>query len=140
MNLNFLLNLKVLKAAVPKTTILRFGGLVGPGRMPGRFFAGKADIPNGRAPINLIHLEDCVGITLRLIDEESVPAYLNGVSPDHPSRSIFYTAAAAAQQLPTPTFVDELLDWKIVRSKYVQDFRYDYSVKDWMAWIQNASE
>jgi nucleoside-diphosphate-sugar epimerase len=44
-----------------KATVIRFGGLIGPGRDPGRFFAGKKDIPNGLAPVNMIHLDDCIG-------------------------------------------------------------------------------
>src|SRR4051812_22060381 len=33
-----------------KTTIIRFAGLIGPARNPGRFFAGKKEIANGDAP------------------------------------------------------------------------------------------
>ena len=44
-----------------KHTVIRFGGLVGPRRHPGRFFAGKKDMPNGLSPVNFIHLDDCVG-------------------------------------------------------------------------------
>ncbi|RZL48570.1 MAG: NAD-dependent epimerase/dehydratase family protein, partial [Pedobacter sp.] len=33
-------------------TILRFAGLIGPHRNPGRFFAGKTAVPNGLAPVN----------------------------------------------------------------------------------------
>ncbi len=130
----------ILGATAPKTTILRFGGLVGPGRMPGRFFAGKSDIPNGRAPVNLIHLEDCIGITLRLLNMELVPVYLNAVSPDHPTRSTFYTAAAGKQHLPLPEFIDEQLDWKVVQSTRMELLGYDFIIKDWMTWIQNTPE
>lgn len=46
--------------------ILRLAGLVGPGRHPGRFFAGKT-APDGQHGVNLVHLEDVVGaITLLL--------------------------------------------------------------------------
>ena len=44
--------------------ILRLAGLVGPGRHPGRFFAGKT-APDGEHGVNLVHLEDVIGaITL----------------------------------------------------------------------------
>ncbi|RZK57043.1 MAG: SDR family NAD(P)-dependent oxidoreductase, partial [Pedobacter sp.] len=36
-----------------KTTIIRFAGLIGPERNLAKHFAGKADIANGLAPINL---------------------------------------------------------------------------------------
>jgi nucleoside-diphosphate-sugar epimerase len=54
-----------------KTTIIRFGGLIGLGREPGRFFAGKKDIPNGLAPVNLIELNDCIGITEAILNKNA---------------------------------------------------------------------
>lgn len=46
--------------------ILRLAGLVGPGRHPGRFFAGKT-APDGHHGVNLVHLDDVVSaITLLL--------------------------------------------------------------------------
>ncbi len=45
---------------------LRLAGLVGPGRHPGRFFAGKT-APDGEHGVNLVHLQDVIGaITLLL--------------------------------------------------------------------------
>lgn len=100
-----------------QASIIRFGGLVGPGRHPGKFFSGKKDIPNGRAPVNLIHLEDCIGITEAVLERDAWNKIFNACSPHHPSRQEFYTAAAAAAGLPLPQFKDELLQWKIVNSK-----------------------
>lgn len=99
-----------------KTVILRFGGLIGEGREPGRFFAGKTGIPNGRAPVNLISLEDCVGITEAVITKDAFGYVFNACSPEHPPKAEFYRAAAAKAGLPLPGFLDELLDWKIVNS------------------------
>jgi len=99
-----------------KTTILRFGGLIGPGRNPGRFFAGKKDIPNGRAPVNLIHLDDCVSIGLAVIKQDAFGKLFNAVSPDHPEKAKFYAHATLQANLPAPEFLDELNNWKIVNS------------------------
>jgi nucleoside-diphosphate-sugar epimerase len=44
-----------------KTTILRFGGLIGEDRHPVKFLA-VAKSRKSNAPINLIHQEDCIGI------------------------------------------------------------------------------
>ncbi|HAP82964.1 MAG TPA: NAD(P)-dependent oxidoreductase, partial [Enterobacteriaceae bacterium] len=41
--------------------------LVGPGRHPGRFFAGKSG-PNGNHGVNLVHLEDVVGAISLLLE------------------------------------------------------------------------
>lgn len=110
-----------------RTTILRFGGLIGPGRDPGRFFAGKIAISNGNAPVNLIHLSDCIGLTLSIIEQRAFGYTCNACSPDHPSRAAFYTAAALKSELDLPQFNDELLNWKLVHSIYIpQKVNYDF--------------
>jgi len=111
-----------------KTAILRFGGLIGEGRDPGRFFAGKTNIPNGRAPVNLIGLEDCVGITETVIEKDAFGHIFNACSPEHPQKAEFYRAAAAKAGLPPPQFIDELLDWKMVNSVNVPGtLRYQFT-------------
>lgn len=117
------------------TTVIRFSGLVGPGRHPGRFFAGKKDIPNGRAPINLIHLSDCIGISLTILKNELFGYTFNGCAPDHPSKQDFYTASAISANLTTPVFIDELLTWKIVGSVHTSVLNYNYLVTNWMKWL-----
>jgi nucleoside-diphosphate-sugar epimerase len=103
-----------------KTTIIRFAGLIGPGRDPGRFFAGKKDIPNGKAPVNLIHLDDCIGLSLAIVDKKIFGHLFNACSPDHPARAAFYTQASINSGLEAPIFISELKEWKIVRSINVE--------------------
>lgn len=98
------------------TTIIRFAGLIGPGRDPGRFFAGKTDIPNGRAPVNLIHLDDCLGITLTILQRQAFGHVFHAVTPQHPQKQSFYSKAALASAYTAPKFHDELLSWKIIES------------------------
>ncbi len=111
------------------TTIIRFGGLIGPGRDPGRFFAGKTDVPNGEAPVNLIHLTDCIGISNAILDRQAFGNTYNAVSPSHPTRANFYTQAAVASGLEPPHFIEEKENWKIVSSVNVVDLLgYEYQV------------
>ncbi|MBB6109038.1 Nucleoside-diphosphate-sugar epimerase [Mucilaginibacter lappiensis] len=113
-----------------KTTIIRFAGLIGPGRDPGRFFAGKKDIANGNAPVNLIHLDDCIGLSMAIIDCQAFGYLFNGCSPDHPGRSEFYTQAAVNSGLEKPEFINELKEWKVVRSVNVEKvLGYRYKVR-----------
>jgi nucleoside-diphosphate-sugar epimerase len=113
-----------------KTTIIRFAGLIGPGRDPGRFFAGKKNIANGNAPVNLIHLDDCIGLSIAILDRQAYGYLFNGCSPDHPSRSVFYTKAALNSGLEAPEFIDELKEWKTVKSVHVEEFLgYRYTMK-----------
>ncbi|MFD1255463.1 SDR family NAD(P)-dependent oxidoreductase [Mucilaginibacter terrae] len=115
-----------------KATIIRFGGLVGPGRHPGRFFAGKQNIPNGQAPVNLIHQQDCVGLTQSILNQQAFGYTFNACSPHHPHKSWYYTQAAVHAGLPLPHFVDELKDWKAIDSVNVPAvLGYEFKVNDW---------
>lgn len=115
-----------------KTTIIRFGGLVGPGRHPGRFFGGKSNISNGQSPVNLVHLLDCIGVTLIILNNDAFGHTFNAVAPHHPQKQHFYTRAAQDAGLPLPHFADELGSWKIVNSVNVPLLlQYHYIVTDW---------
>lgn len=123
-----------------QTTILRFGGLVGPGRHPSRFFSGKTNIANGRAPVNMIHLNDCIGVTESILAQKVFGHIFNACSPNHPSRQDFYTTAAEAMQLPAPQFVDEMNDWKIVESIQVTPLlNYEYQINNWNHWLRQSA-
>jgi nucleoside-diphosphate-sugar epimerase len=127
---------QILQHQTIKTTILRFAGLVGPERDPARFFAGKTNVPNGRAPVNLIHLEDCIGLTLSILEQNAFGYIFNASCPDHPSKQDFYTKAAARSELGIPTFIDELNQWKVVSTNHIPSLlKYNYKVSDWSAWL-----
>ncbi|PEN14598.1 NAD(P)-dependent oxidoreductase [Longibacter salinarum] len=85
-------------------TVLRFGGLYGPKRHPGRFLAGKSGLARPSAPVNLIHLDDCIGIAEAVIQEGARGAIFNAVADQHPSRRETYTRAARSLGLKTPDF------------------------------------
>jgi nucleoside-diphosphate-sugar epimerase len=111
------------------TTIIRFAGLIGPGRDPGRFFAGKTNMPNGDAPVNLIHLKDCLGLSRAIIEKQAFGNTFNAAAPQHPSRAEFYTQAAERSGLEKPHFICEKRTWKIIESVNVpQLLQYTYKV------------
>ena len=92
-----------------KTTILRFGGLIGEDRHPIKFLAGRKNIENPNAPINLIHQEDCIGIILEIFrqaqnDKLEWNQTFNAVTPFHPSRKDYYTQKAIDLNLALPEF------------------------------------
>lgn len=87
-----------------KTTVLRFGGLIGEDRHPIKFLAGRENLDNPDAPINLIHLEDCIGIILKIIEHDSWKETFNAVTPTHPSREMYYTQKAVDLNLAMPKF------------------------------------
>ncbi len=87
-----------------KTTVVRFGGLIGQDRHPVKFLAGRKNIENPNAPINMIHQEDCIGIIQKIIDTNSWNETFNAVAPYHPSRKEYYIVKAIEYGLPLPEF------------------------------------
>ncbi len=106
-------------------TVVRFGGLIGPGRNPGRFFSGRSNIP-GNVPVNLIHQSDCVNILSEIIEKNIWGEIFNACCPEHPLRKDFYKMAAEVSGLPLPHFTDEPENHKIVNSDKLLD-RLQYS-------------
>lgn len=90
-----------------KTTILRFGGLIGEDRHPVKFLAGRENLDNPDAPINLIHQEDCIGIIQKIIEQGIWDETFNAVTPLHPSREDYYTQKAMELDLALPKFKPE---------------------------------
>ncbi|MEN2414662.1 SDR family NAD(P)-dependent oxidoreductase [Flavobacterium mesophilum] len=87
-----------------ETTILRFGGLIGEDRHPVKHLAGKENLENPDAPINLIHLNDCIGVIEEIINKSKWNAIFNAVAPFHPTREAFYSQKAIKMNLPEPKF------------------------------------
>ena len=104
-----------------KTTILRFGGLIGADRHPVNFLAGRENIEHPEAPINLIHLDDCIGIILKIIETDCWNKTFNAVAPFHPSRKNYYAQKAVDLNLPLPKFTtDSNANGKIILSDYLE--------------------
>lgn len=86
------------------TTIVRFGGLYGGSRQPVRYLAGRTELNDGAAPVNLIHREDCIGILSEIIKQEAFGHVFNAVAPQHPTKKEYYTQKAKELQLEPPHF------------------------------------
>ncbi|MBZ4035660.1 SDR family NAD(P)-dependent oxidoreductase [Flavobacterium sp. 17A] len=104
-----------------ETTILRFGGLIGEDRHPVKFLAGKENLENPDAPINLIHLNDCIAIVEKIINESKWNEVFNAVAPFHPTREEYYTQKAIEINLATPKFSSEKTNIKkIISSEKIE--------------------
>lgn len=86
------------------TTVIRFGGLIGEDRHPIKFLAGKENLENPEAPINLIHQVDCIGIITEILGKNCFGETFNAVSPFHPTRKVYYSKKALELNLPLPKF------------------------------------
>lgn len=99
-----------------ETTILRFGGLIGEDRHPVKFLAGKENIENPDAPVNLIHQNDCIAVIQEIISQSKWNEIFNAVAPFHPTREEFYTQKAKVLNLTLPKFSSEKSNIKKVIS------------------------
>lgn len=97
-----------------KTTVIRFGGLYGPERHPGRFLAGKKDLAGADNPVNMIHLDDCIGVIQGIIKQSIWGKVLNACSPSSETRKSFYESAADELGIESPTFSDQQAPFKKV--------------------------
>lgn len=107
-------------------TIVRFGGLIGEDRNPIKYLAGRKNIENPDAPINLIHQEDCIGIIKAILKQVQNNKFMwnqvfNAVAPFHPTRKEYYTQKAIALHLPLPEFEKQnTSNGKTISSKKVE--------------------
>ena len=96
------------------TTIIRFGGLIGPNRHPATMLSGRENLSGGDAPVNLIHLDDCIGIIKRVIECDHYNDVLNAVYPEHPTKKEYYTKQAAKRGIPAPKYAATGKNQKLV--------------------------
>ncbi len=116
-------------------TIIRMAGLIGPERHPGRFFAGKENIPNGLSPVNLIHLDDCVGLIEHVMENNLWGETFNGAAPSHPAKADFYDLASQKLYNKNAIFVKEQGNFKIVDSSKIITKGYQFKHPDLMEWL-----
>ena len=123
-----------------KTTIVRFGGLIGADRNPARFLR-KSTQPIANAPVNLIHQDDCIGIISAIIEQELWDETLNACCPEHPMKKDFYEKAAIQSGLPVPAISEELAAFKTIdSSKLIRLLNYQFiysSPMDYLDQIEN---
>jgi nucleoside-diphosphate-sugar epimerase len=87
------------------TTIIRFGGLIGPNRHPIIHLAGRKDLHNGDERINLIHLDDCIGLIKTVLMKNYGNITINGTFPYHPTKKEYYTSEALKKGLFPPSYL-----------------------------------
>ena len=110
-----------------KTTVLRFGGLIGGSRNPAKSLSGKTNIANPNAPINLIHQDDCIGIITAIIEQNFWNKKLNAAAPFHPTRKEYYTSKAKQLGLDLPQFEENNASGKVIdSSKLIVALNYHF--------------
>ena len=109
-----------------KTTVIRFGGLLDDDRHPVKFLAGRTNVENPEAPVNMIQRKDCIGIIEKTLDFARDDNWewnqtFNAVAPQHPTRKDYYHKKAQIQNLPLPIFAENSESkGKIISSEKVE--------------------
>ncbi len=112
--------------------ILRFAGLVGENRKAGRFLAGKTNLSNGQAPVNLVHQKDCIQVVAQLLKQQVGNEIFNVCADAHPIKQVYYTEQALKEGLVPPSFIDNApVKYKIVSNeKLKQRLNYAFIYPD----------
>ena len=114
-----------------KTTILRFGGLIGYDRKPGNFFKNEKTINHPDAFVNLIHRDDCIQIIEGIMEKDIWSTTLNACTNTHPKRRDFYAKEFKKEGRNNPIF-NKLAsnEYKIINSdqlKSILNYNFIYS-------------
>ncbi|KEO72910.1 epimerase [Anditalea andensis] len=98
-------------------TVIRYGGLLGVDRIPGRYFSGKENV-TGDTPVNYIHRDDAVALAAWIIENRLWNETFNGVAPLHPQRKDIYEKNAAEMGFSSPISYAKIGEskWKEVSS------------------------
>ncbi|MGL1931319.1 MAG: hypothetical protein OCC45_06110 [Desulfotalea sp.] len=104
-----------------KTTIVRFGGLIGYSRNPGKFFTKKKLIQHPDSEVNLIHRDDCIEIISQIVAQEVWGEVFNCCADTHPTKRVFYTQAAKSIGGLSPKFANAgTKSFKIISNQKVK--------------------
>ncbi len=126
---------KIFQAMNRQTTILRFGGLIGYGRNPAKFFKNNKKVPNPKTPVNMIHRDDCISIIKEILKQDVFDEVFNCCSPTHPTKKEFYTHCAISSGLPIPIFdtVENKEQYTIIPTeKLLNKLNYQFIYPDLM--------
>ncbi len=102
--------------------VIRFAGLYGPDReIAGFLKSGRVTSKDGNTPVNLIHLDDCLGIVTIALEKDISGEIFNACGDAHPLRKDLYVHAAIAMGIKPPAFAEcENPSYKIVSNEKVK--------------------
>lgn len=117
-----------------KSTIIRFGGLFGYDRKPGKFFKTNRPVENPDGYINLIHRDDCIEIIEQIILKNVWNEILNACADDHPKRRDFYLRETKKIGKPAVVFNEKSESkYKIIDSQKIKNLlNYEFIHADLM--------
>jgi len=130
-----ILNTEKLITKYKKFSIIRFGGLIGMGRNPANFFNSSKAINQAGQFVNMIHLDDCIGVIsliLEKLDSDNYNYTINACMPQRRTKKEFYSIANKLLSKSVPNFSDErdYLQKKINPKYLIENLKYNFEFKD----------
>lgn len=112
-------------------TIVRFGGLLGDDRVPGKYFSGKENVA-GHTRVNFIHQKDAVEMLAWVIEKELWNDTFNGVAPIHPLRREIYEKNATELGIAPPTSYQNQLEGadRLIDSRKILETGFEFEFPD----------
>jgi nucleoside-diphosphate-sugar epimerase len=112
-------------------TIVRFGGLMGDDRIPGKYFSGKENVV-GHSRVNFIHRLDAVRMLTWLIEQDLWNETFNGVAPIHPLRREIYEKNALDLGIDPPLGYQNQSEGKhrLIDSSKILDLGFEFEFPD----------
>jgi nucleoside-diphosphate-sugar epimerase len=113
-------------------TIIRFGGLINESRNPLNYLIKKPQILNPDAPINYIHLEDCIGIIFSIIKNNQWGEIYLGVAPFHPTKKNYFDNLCEKKRIKKLNFssLKTLINKEINDERIYKDLNYKFEFPD----------
>lgn len=126
---------KGLKAILEnRLTILRLGGLIGPGRHPVKYISGRKIENDGSCPVSLIDSRDIVMIIENIIQKCIFGETFNVVYPTNLTKCEYYLLMSNGIGILPPTYsAQKDLKRLVVSSKLknVLNFNFQYDINQW---------
>ncbi len=96
---------QIVQQSERRYVIFRLAGLVGGSRHPDRFLAGKKQVADPLAPVNLIHREDVISAINKAITLDISDVVINICCDEHPGKEAYYSQMALNAGLEPPEFI-----------------------------------
>ncbi|RZF79697.1 NADP-binding protein [Pseudoalteromonas sp. S4488] len=107
--------------------VLRLAGLVGPGRDPGKFVAGKELSSSSQQVVNMVQQQDVIAAIFSVIGNwSSASSIYNVVNPAHPTKVDYYQQKCAEQGNQPPTFTSHDKGERLIDGSAIESLNFRY--------------
>ncbi|MGO2010491.1 NADP-binding protein [Pseudoalteromonas sp.] len=111
--------------------VIRLAGLLGPGREPGRFVAGKQLNSSSQQVVNMVHQQDVINAINTLMHNwQNAASVYNVVNSFHPTKADYYRQKSQQHGTAMPSFLGDEKAERIVDGSAIEGlgFNYQYDI------------